>query len=163
LKERSHAVLRPFDLMVQRPNEGDRPLPAGTPIVDVFESMDQALLILGAPGAGKTTIMLELARDLLDRADRRPDHPIPVVFPLSYWGDSRKPLAEWLADELNLRYDVTRKIAQEWVAADQILPLLDGLDTIRPKQGASCVETINSFRQSHGLLPIAVTCRTDAY
>jgi hypothetical protein len=163
LSERSHAVLSPFHQLVRRPNEGDRPLPAGTQIVDVFDMMDQALLILGAPGAGKTTIMLELARDLLDRAEREPEHPIPVVFPLSTWEASRKPLAEWLADELNLRYDVPRKIAQEWVAADQILPLLDGLDTIRPKQRASCVETFNSFRQSHGLLPVAVTCRTDAY
>src|SRR5262245_34212037 len=70
LSERPDAVTRPFDLLVQRPDQGDRPLPSGTQVVDVYDSMDQSLLILGAPGSGKTTLLLELARDLLDRATR---------------------------------------------------------------------------------------------
>ena len=65
----------------------------------------EQLLILGAPGSGKTTLLLELARDLLDRAVRDPTHPIPVVFPLSTWAESRRPLAEWLVEELYQRYD----------------------------------------------------------
>ena len=81
LSERPDAVARPMDLLVKRPDEGERPLPAGTQVVDVFDNMDRTLLILGAPGSGKTTLLLELARDLLDRADRDPTHPIPVVFP----------------------------------------------------------------------------------
>ena len=28
-------------------------------------------------------------------------HPIPVVFPLSTWAETRRPLAEWLVDELS--------------------------------------------------------------
>src|SRR5262249_35211809 len=65
LSERPEAVARPLDLLVRRPDQGDRPLPPGTEVVEVFDSMDQSLLILGAPGAGKTTLLLELARDLL--------------------------------------------------------------------------------------------------
>ena len=87
-------------------------------IVKVFDAMEQ-LLILGDPGSGKTTLLLELARDLLDRTAHDPTHPIPVVFPLSTWAESRRPLAEWLVDELNKRYDVPRKIGQAWVDADK--------------------------------------------
>ena len=119
LSERPDAVARPLDLLVQRPDQGERPLPPGMQVVEVFDAMEQALLILGAPGSGKTTLLLELARDLLDRAEHDPTHPIPVVFPLSTWAESRRPLAEWLVDELNLRYDVPRKIGQAWVEADQ--------------------------------------------
>ena len=144
--------------------QGERPLPPGTQVVDVFDDMDRALLILGAPGSGKTTLLLELARDLLDRATQDPTHPIPVVFPLSTWAESRHPLEEWLVDELNLRYDVPRKIGQEWVKNDQILPLLDGLDEVKSEHRTACVEAINAFRQDawpsppgrlrpHGRLP----------
>ena len=50
-----------------------------------------------------------------------------MVFPLSSWAAQRRPLADWLVDELQQRYDVPRKIGQVWVDADQVLPLLDGL------------------------------------
>jgi hypothetical protein len=163
LNERPEAVMRPFDLLVQRPDQGDRPLPAGMRVLDVYDSMDQSLLILGAPGAGKSTLLLELASDLLDRATREPAHPIPVVLPLSTWAASRKPLVKWLVDELNLRYDVPHKLAQEGVASDQVLPLLDGLDEVKAEHRAACVEAINEFRQSHGLLPLVITSRTADY
>ena len=112
-----------------------------------------------APGSGKTTLLLELARDLLDRAAHDPTHPIPVVFPLSTWAESRRPLAEWLVEELYQRYDVSRKVALEWVATDQILPLLDGLDEVPAEYRAACVVMINAFRKAHDL-PLVICSRT---
>ena len=163
LSELPDAVARPLDLLVRRPDRGERPLPSGTRVVEVFDSMDQSLLILGAPGSGKTTLLLELARDLLARADEDPTHPIPVVFPVSTWAETRKPLIEWLQDELNLRYDVPRAIALEWVSTDRILPLLDGLDEVKAERRAACVAAINMFRQSHGFLPLVITSRMADY
>jgi len=163
LSERPEAVARPLDLLVQRPDQGERPLPPGTQVVKVFDEMGQALLILGAPGSGKTTLLLELTSDLLERATHDPEHPIPVVFPLSTWAQSRKPLADWLVDELNLRYDINVKISQEWVEADQVLPLLDGLDEVTAEHRAACVEAINTFRHAHGLLPVVISSRTTDY
>jgi len=163
LSKRTDIVTRPLDLLVKRPDQGERPLQPGTRVVDVYDKLDHALLILGAPGSGKTTLLLELARDLLIRAANDPTHPIPVVFPLSTWAETRKPLVEWLKDELNLRYDVSRKIAQQWVVSDQVLPMLDGLDEVKAVHRAACVEAVNAFRQSHGLLPLVVTSRTADY
>jgi eukaryotic-like serine/threonine-protein kinase len=163
LSQRSAAVARPMDLLVKRLDEGERPLPSGTQVVDVYDKMDQALLILGAPGSGKTTLLLELARDLLARATNDPAHPIPVVFPLSTWAETHKPLVVWLQDELNLRYDVPRKIAKEWVESDQVLPLLDGLDEVKAEHRGACIQAINAFRQSHGFLPLIVASRSADY
>ena len=81
----------------------------------------------------------------------------------STWTQSRKPLVEWLQDELKLRYDVPRKIAAEWITSDQVLPLLDGLDEVRTDERDSCIDAINAFRQSHGFLPLVVTSRTAEY
>ena len=162
LTERPAMVTRALDLLVQ-PDLADRVQAPGTPLIDVFDRLDRALLILGAPGAGKTTLLLTLARDLLQRAAQDPEQPIPVVFPLSSWAAQRRPLGDWLVDELQQRYDVPRKIGQAWVDADQVLPLLDGFDEVQAEHRAACAEAINTFRQDHGLLPLAVCSRITEY
>jgi signal peptidase I len=118
---------------------------------------------LGAPGAGKTTLLLTLASDLLIRAAQDPEHPIPVIFPLSSWARQQRPLAAWLVDALNEQYDVPRETGQAWVDADQVLPLLDGLDEVAAEHRAACVEAANTFRQEHGLLPLVVCSRVTDY
>ena len=75
----------------------------------------------------------------------------------------RRPLADWLVDELTERYYVPRKLAQAWTDAEQVLPLLDGLDEVAPEHRAECVEAINTFRRQHGLVPLAVCCRAADY
>jgi DNA polymerase III delta prime subunit len=163
LTERSTMVARTLDLFVQRQDLAERLQAPGTRLVDVFDRLDRALLILGAPGAGKTTLLLELARDLLQRAAEDPEQPIPVVFPLSSWAKQRRPLALWLVDALSEQYDVPRKLGQAWIAADAILPLLDGLDEITPEHRTACIEAINAFRHDHGLLPLVVCSRMADY
>jgi predicted NACHT family NTPase len=163
LTERPAMVTRALDLYVQRPDLADQVQAPGTRLIDVFDRLDRALLILGAPGAGKTTLLLTLARDLLIRAAQDPEQPIPVVFPLSSWAQQQRLLAAWLVEALNEQYNVPRKTGRAWVDADQILPLLDGLDEVAPEHRAACVEAINTFRQEHGLLSLVVCSRVADY
>ena len=90
-------------------------------------------------------MLLELTRDLLQRARDDESHPIPVVFPLSTWAATRRPLADWLVDELTERYEVARKIGTPWIDGDKILPLLDGLDEVAAEHRVACVDAINAF------------------
>jgi eukaryotic-like serine/threonine-protein kinase len=163
LKEQPDAVVRTLDLFPRLPGQPATRLPSGTQIREVFDTHGGQVLILGAPGAGKTMLLLELARGLLDRATTDDAHPIPVVFPLSSWATQRRPLAEWLVEELRLRYDVPKKVADAWVASDQILPLLDGLDEVRQEHRVACTEAINTYRRSRGLLSLVVCCRVADY
>ena len=163
LEPKPDAVNRPFDLLVQRSQQAPHPLPRGTPISHVFDEAGKALLILGEPGAGKTTLRLELTRELLDRAAQDERHLIPVVFNLSSWAEQRLALADGLVDELNKRYDVPRKLAKEWVDTGLILPLLDGLDEVAAAHREACVEAINAFLREHGLLPLVVCSRIADY
>jgi eukaryotic-like serine/threonine-protein kinase len=156
------AVAQPWAQLVQQPEQHRRMFPS-TPITAVFDALGGDLLILGAPGAGKTTLLLELARTLLDRAEQDITHPMPIVFNLASWAAQRRPLSEWLSDELNVRYDVPKKIGHAWVETDQILPLLDGLDEVRQEQRAACVEAINAFRREHGLVGMVVCSRSADY
>ncbi len=71
------------DMVLKQPGTKAETLPPNTAIIDVFDKVGQELLILGEPGAGKTTTLLELARELINRARLNPEEPIPVVFNLS--------------------------------------------------------------------------------
>lgn len=121
------------------------------------------LLILGEPGAGKTTMLLDLTRRLLEGAERNPDEPIPVDFNLSTWWRDQLPLRDWLVQELAKRYYVPRRQGAAWIDNDRILPLLDGLDEVPASARAACVAAINRFRDDHGMSPLFVCCRTAEY
>ncbi|HEX2513087.1 MAG TPA: NACHT domain-containing protein, partial [Chloroflexota bacterium] len=142
-----------------------RMLPPGTALAEVFDAHDGELLLLGEPGAGKTTLLLRLAATLIERAQRDGSLPIPVVFPLAPWAAHRGPLEAWLVEELSLRYDVPRRLAREWVAQDEVLPLLDGLDELPARLRGACVTAIDAFRSSRegGFLGLVVTSRRAEY
>jgi hypothetical protein len=162
LEERPDAVERPWDMVVQMPNCPRRTLPSGVKMVQVFDELNGALLILGEPGSGKTTMLLELARDLIARAEQDPTQPTPVVFNLSSWAD-KQVIADWLVDELISKYNAPRKVARSWVENDDLLPLLDGLDEVKLESREACARAINDFRASHGLTPLVVCSRIADY
>jgi hypothetical protein len=163
LQMKSDAVEQPLRTIVQTPDRPPATVPIGVSIGDLFDDHAGALLILGAPGTGKTTLLLELAQELLDRAERDESHPIPVVFNLSSWAVRRQTLDRWLVDELNERSDVPKRLARQWVETEQVLPLLDGLDEVAVEHRQACAEAINNFRRDHGLLQIAVCSRIADY
>jgi hypothetical protein len=142
----------------------DETLPAGTSMLEIFDSigMGRSLLILGAPGSGKTTMLLELGRQLIERAREDVTQPIPMVFNLASWTE-KLTFADWLAQELNNLYSVPRKIAPDWVKGDKLFLLLDGLDEVRQESRVKCVEAINTFRKEHGLTSLAVCSRSQDY
>ncbi len=163
LEAQPDAVANPWHLVMQHPDTTPHPLPAGTRITQVYDAADGELLILGAPGSGKTTLLLELARNLLNRAERDEQHPTPVVFNLSSWAMKQQPLVEWLVEELNTKYQIPSKLAQALVEADQILPLLDGLDEVVAEERTACINTINTYWRAHSMLPLVVCSRSADY
>ena len=165
LEERPDAVSDRWGPALEEAGPVTRALPAGTALAEVFDAHDGELLLLGEPGAGKTTLLLQLAATLIERAQRDGSLPIPVVFPLAPWAAHRGPLEAWLVEELSLRYDVPRRLAREWVAHDEVLPLLDGLDELPVRVRGACVTAIDAFRGSRegGFLGLVVTSRRAEY
>jgi hypothetical protein len=163
IEVRPDAVEHLLNAVVQIWDLPQEPLAAGTTVKDVFADHGEALLILGAPGTGKTTLLLELLRDLLDRAEQDDSRPVPVVFNLSSWAGKRWPLARLLIEELKLREYASKGVAQQWVNTEQILPLLDGLDEVAAEHRKACVEAINDFRRDCPSLPVAVSSRIADY
>src|SRR6266567_4511598 len=146
LREQQNAVANPWSFSLQEMNQPARPLRSGTRIIQVYDYAQGELLILGEPGSGKTTLLLELTRDLIERAKRDETHPIPVVFNLSSWSLKQQPVADWLVEELVFKYRVPRKLAKRWVEAEQVLPLLDGLDEVAPNNRVACIKAVNRYK-----------------
>lgn len=165
MEYKPEAVPDRWGMVLQELQHPPRRLSPKTTIVEVFDQLDGELLILGKPGSGKTTMLLELARTLLDQAERDDTLPMPVVFHLSTWAATRRPIDAWLVDELHQRYDIPKGIARRWVDDEKILPLLDGLDEVRREHRGACVEAINAFRERprQDLLRLVVASRAADY
>lgn len=163
LRKEPGEVWRPWDMILEAFDRESQVLPAGSRILDVYDNIRGSLLILGEPGAGKTTALLELARDAITRAEEDSEQPLPIVFNLSSWAARRWPLTEWLVDELNTKYSVPPRVGRKWVKKDQLLLLLDGLDEVQADHRIACAQTINDFILSHGFTQIVVCSRTDDY
>lgn len=131
----------------------------------VYEEIGQGrtLLILGEPGAGKTIALLQLAQRLVRRSKQNLSLPMPVVFNLSSWAKARKPIIDWLVDELRESYQASRALGESWLKRQQLILLLDGLDEVKEEHRNACVRALNEFI---GLFPqteIAVCSRVKDY
>lgn len=159
----SSQIENPWETVVRTPNSKDETLSPDASILNIFERMNGKLLILGEPGGGKTTSLLELARELLNQVDTDDAHPLPIIFNLSSWADKQAPLENWLAGELSNKYQVPNKVATAWVKGDELLLLLDGLDEVKAEARDACVEAINAYRTEHGFVDIVVCSRIHDY
>lgn len=164
LQTRLDMIEHPWQMEWATSDESRKPLPTGTKAINQFDRLGtgRTLLILGDPGAGKTTTLLELTRELIVRAERDSELPMSIVFNLSSWQDKQN-LADWIVLELNTKYQVPKKIGKAWVNEQQILPMLDGLDEVSVQLRNACVEAINRFHSEYGQIEIVVCSRIKDY
>ncbi|MDJ0514783.1 MAG: AAA-like domain-containing protein [Trichodesmium sp. MO_231.B1] len=165
LEERKNAVNRPWGLLWSDLENPQQELPLGTRIIDKFDELGAGgtLLILGEPGSGKTTTLLELARDLINRTEADLTQPIPVVFNLSSWDGKKQAIADWLVMELKTKYQVSQQIGKAWIQEQRLLLLLDGLDEVSRDIRENCVDALNKFCQEYGQTEIVVCSRIRDY
>ena len=121
-----------------------------------------SLLILGEPGSGKTTTLLDLARILLERAEDDIRERVPVIVNLSSW-NKKEPIGEWFSNELSEKYRGPRKIGHDWLQRGYLLPLLDGLDEVGTELQPECVAAINAFIEEFQPSGLVVCCRLNEY
>jgi DNA polymerase III delta prime subunit len=136
--------------------------PAQTRMIEVFRHPEVSgrLLILGSPGAGKTTTLLELARELMEEAKEDDSKPLPYWFEMAGW-TAGQSLGDYLSAELNL----DRAVGRVLIDSGRVLPLLDGLDELRDVGLIrSGMAAINEFLgDGYGQRDAVVCCRTRDY
>lgn len=138
-----------------------------TDIAQVFSAIpSRRLVILGKPGAGKTSMVIRFTLDFLEH--RKPCDPVPVIFLLASWDPGRQNLHEWMSGQLAADYPALGAAApsghtwaRELVRAGRVLPVLDGLDEIPGSLRCAAIRSLNAaFNQDS---PVLLTCRTNEY
>jgi hypothetical protein len=142
------------------------PLPSGTALLDLLgQAVHHRCLLIGEPGSGKTTHLLQLAEDLIDEARAGPPAAIPVVLLLSRWAHAYPDLQSWLCAEIGERYDIVPSQVGEWLVTGSVTLLLDGLDEVGPGHRNECIQAVNAFCRdpSYAGTGLVLACRTHDY
>ncbi|MCW1969316.1 MAG: NACHT domain-containing protein [Anaerolineae bacterium] len=141
------------------------PMPAALSMAALYQRAGHKLLILGEPGAGKTTQLLDLMGGLLKNAERNLLEPMPVLLKLSAWDETAQNFPTWVAAQMRHLYDVKLKQAETWLNNDKLILLLDGLDEVAAENQEACVEAINRFQNDENYAPegLVITCRKADY
>ena len=140
-------------------------LPPQMKMIEVFRRRDVSgrLLILGHPGAGKTTTLLELAQELLGEAQAAGATRIPHVFEMSRWEEGLS-IVEYLASELKQVHNLDVAVGRGMAQAGELLPLLDGLDELRePRVISAAMGAINTYLAESADRDAVVCCRVLDY
>nr|WP_237330423.1 NACHT domain-containing protein [Streptomyces sp. BA2] len=144
---------------------------SGLEVADVFlhRIPTHRLVLLGAPGSGKTMLLMRLLLTVVEQ--RAPGEAVPVLLPLASWNPAAQDLHAWLAERLTQDYADLRgpapagvgsmNRAQALLEHHLILPILDGLDELPPTTRAVALDEL-----SRALPPgqaVVVSSRTDEY
>lgn len=112
------------------------------------------LVILGEPGAGKSTLAGRLARDLA--TNWQPGKRVPIVLDMSRWNPAKDRLPDWMARELAGSFrelgrsapgnrDDKPTMAQVLVDSSRILPIIEGLDSMSKERREAAISAIDTL------------------
>ena len=109
-------------------------------IEQLLEPQSSSLLLIGAPGCGKTTLLKRLNYELSRRYVDGPGKHVPLFLELGSYHKSKSP-TEWVDERLNHKVEISHKLMSK--KSPRIFFLLDGFNEI---QGGTDQETIQKWR-----------------
>jgi len=125
------------------------------------------ILLLGAPGAGKTTTLLNCISSCVDQAQQDPNQGIPVFINLSKWKKEQKnySFGDWIVNMiLELKgTGLKAETIKYWLSEEQLILFLDGLDEMPEAIRGDMVGEINGFLDEYPSTSVIVSSRLIDY
>ncbi len=125
----------------------------------------QYLMVLGGPGAGKSTFLRRLGLEALKGKKGRFKHNcIPVFLELKRFTTDEIDLRKAIAQEFeNFGFPPSEEFATKALEQGKLLVLLDGLDEVPKKQMNAAIEAIQNFVNRYDQNRFIASCRIAAY
>jgi len=133
---------------------------------EAFDSYHGRVLLLGEPGAGKTTALMAFARDATWRRLENPALPLPILAPIATWNPDLHPtLVDWLAQIIPA---LSKPLLTSLLNNGSALLLFDGLDELGSEREDTVKQEMYDPRQRFlRLIPprgqVIVSCRVKDY
>ncbi|NDD65575.1 MAG: NACHT domain-containing protein, partial [Acidobacteria bacterium] len=112
-------------------------------------------VVLGEPGAGKTTTLWKLAGDMIEQVQANPKAPLPLLIRLGRWIEEKEPFTDFLR----------RQLVELGPFLDQLLKqnravlLLDGLNELPAGQRKRKTGEIRELLKSWPKVRVVISCR----
>ncbi len=162
-------------LLLGEQSEKRNPFPAQN-LLDSNKSKGKKLVLLGAPGSGKTTLMNYLAFKI---AQRKPEdlgltqniinqNTIPIFIRIRELAQQKevdilKYIEEYAAKNLQVT-DLPNDCFKHWLELGEVVILLDGLDEVaQENQQVKVVQHLESFLQEFSRNRVIITSRPAGY
>jgi predicted NACHT family NTPase len=119
------------------------------------------LIVLGKPGAGKTTFLKHLAIEC--SGDKFQSHRVPIFITLKQFAEAegRPNLLKYIS-QMFVCLGVAATDVEQLMSQGRALILLDGLDEVRAEDSSTVLNHIRDFSNQYSANQFVITCRIAA-
>lgn len=131
----------------------------------VLARAEQYLMVLGSPGAGKSTFLRKIGLEAMKGHKGELKHRcIPVFLELKRLTEKSIDLKQRIVDELETcNFPRAKDFAERALKQGKLLILLDGLDEVPSDNQGNAIQAIQDFVDQYKENRFIASCRTAAY
>jgi hypothetical protein len=126
---------------------------------------EQYLMVLGGPGAGKTTFLKKIGLEALKGKKGAYKHEcIPVFIELKHFREQEIDLKKFIIQEFETcGFPAAKKFTENALEKGTLLILLDGLDEVPTANMTEAIRQIQDFADKYSKNRFIASCRVAAY
>lgn len=133
---------------------------------DIFRALFEhnRLMIVGAPGSGKSMLMRYVALTLAESGLTDPAMLIPILLELNRFNESEASVRDHLVELFRLNdFPNADQFVDIALRQGNLLLLFDGLDEVNSQKRPAAVKRIQDFLEEFGNVSATITCRKAVY